>query len=83
VGPERGLRQITRPQWDAILQEARCTILDSLSNDKVDSYVLSESSLFVYSHKMILKTCGTTTLLRCIDMLLEIAKVRAVESGEA
>jgi hypothetical protein len=71
-GPTRGLREITRAQWDTILTAARCTILNSMSNDKCDSYVLSESSLFVYSHKMVLKTCGTTTLLMALEPLLEI-----------
>jgi S-adenosylmethionine decarboxylase len=79
-GPARGLREISRPQWDRILTEARCTILNSLSNDKFDSYVLSESSLFVYPLKLILKTCGTTTLLRALEPLLEIV---AVSSNEA
>lgn len=35
---------------------------------------ISESSMFVYPHKIILKTCGTTTLLLAVSRLLEIAK---------
>lgn len=30
--------------------------------------------MFVYPHKMILKTCGTTTLLLAVKRLLEIAR---------
>ncbi|XP_059670523.1 S-adenosylmethionine decarboxylase proenzyme-like [Cornus florida] len=74
VDPEgRGLRSLSRSQLDEILQPAECTIVSSLSNDHVDSYVLSESSLFVYPYKIIIKTCGTTKLLLAIPSILKLA----------
>ena len=72
-GSDAGMRAVSRLEWDSILDLAQCKILTHESNNFLDSYVLSESSLFVYSHKIVLKTCGTTTLLRCIPALLEAA----------
>ncbi|CAL9179008.1 S-adenosylmethionine decarboxylase proenzyme [Musa acuminata AAA Group] len=74
VDPQgRGLRAISRAQIDSILDLARCTIVSQLSNKDFDSYVLSESSLFVYPYKIILKTCGTTKLLLSIPRILDLA----------
>ena len=78
-----GLRSLTKSQLDEILAPAECTIVSSLANDNVDSYVLSESSLFVYAYKIIIKTCGTTKLLLAIPPILKLAesislKVRSV-----
>lgn len=68
-----GLRALTRPQIDSILDAARCTIVSQLSNAEFDSYVLSESSLFIYPLKIVIKTCGTTKLLLAIPPILELA----------
>ncbi|XP_068641514.1 S-adenosylmethionine decarboxylase proenzyme-like [Aristolochia californica] len=68
-----GLRSLSKSQLDEILKPAECTIVASLSNAALDSYVLSESSLFVYPYKLILKTCGTTKLLLSIPPILKLA----------
>lgn len=70
-----GLRALTKPQLDSILSPAQCTIVSSLSNDLLDSYVLSESSLFVYPYKVIIKTCGTTKLLLSIPPILQLSSL--------
>ncbi|KAH0764625.1 hypothetical protein KY285_000496 [Solanum tuberosum] len=53
----KGLRSLSKAQLDEFLGPAECTIVDSLSNECVDSYVLSESSLFIFPYKIIIKTC--------------------------
>ncbi|KAF9122074.1 spermidine resistance protein [Mortierella sp. 14UC] len=49
-------------------------LLNTIQNDCMDAFLLSESSFFVYPHKLILKTCGTTTLLMALPKILEIAQ---------
>eukprot|EP00249_Psilotum_nudum_P001731 c14379_g1_i1 orf=243-512(+) len=57
VDPEgRGLRTLSRAELDRLLQAAQCTIVSELRNNFCDSYVLSESSMFVYPYRIILKT---------------------------
>lgn len=73
--PGAGLRAIAREQLDELMTLAHCCIVSSRSNAHFDAYVLSESSLFVYADKWILKTCGTTRLLQSVPRLLEIAAV--------
>jgi len=66
-------RDISPAEWGYLLQSFGCRILNVEKNDHFDAYLLSESSLFVYSDRVILKTCGTTRLLSCIPTLLQYA----------
>jgi len=80
-GPQHrvGLRRLPRADIDRICARARCTILSSISNRYLDAYVLSESSLFIYPFMLVLKTCGTTTLLRCIGTLIDLGRKLGLE----
>lgn len=74
VNGKIGLRTLAKSDLDLVCKRARCTILSSISNQYLDAYVLSESSLFVYNYMVVVKTCGTTTLLRCLAILIELAR---------
>ncbi|XP_075980783.1 S-adenosylmethionine decarboxylase isoform X2 [Anticarsia gemmatalis] len=68
------LRKITRQQWENVLKIVRCEIISFTQSELVDAYVLSESSMFVSRRRWILKTCGTTTPLRCVRAVLSLAR---------
>ncbi|TDG39480.1 hypothetical protein AWZ03_014098 [Drosophila navojoa] len=68
------LRNITRPAWEELLRHVKCEIISFKKNDLIDAFLLSESSMFVSKRRWILKTCGTTTPLRCLEQLLDLAK---------
>mmetsp|Transcript_5856 Transcript_5856/g.8137 ORF Transcript_5856/g.8137 Transcript_5856/m.8137 type:complete len:455 (+) Transcript_5856:62-1426(+) len=74
-----GLRSLSRNELDILCTKASCSIISCISNGHMDAYVLSESSLFVYKHRLVMKTCGTTTLLRCLGTLLEFADKAGME----
>jgi len=74
-----GLRALSRDQLDHLCTKAKCSIVSKVSSSYMDAYVLSESSLFIYKYKYIMKTCGTTTLLRCLDSLLLFADKLGLE----
>lgn len=68
-----GLRLLSFDSLEQVLREVQCTVVSAVGNHYFDAYVLSESSLFVYPTKIIIKTCGTTQLLKSIRPLLHHA----------
>lgn len=78
TAPANGLKSVPADTWVAMLDMVNCKILSVLKSEAVDAYLLSESSMFVFPHKLILKTCGTTTLLLGLQRMLHIA---AAHSG--
>jgi S-adenosylmethionine decarboxylase len=77
-----GLRSVDRKVWDEMLALVKCNVLNVSSSRFFDGYVLSESSMFVWNTKLVLKTCGTTTLLKALPRLLTIAKEVGFEEVE-
>ncbi|TKY72072.1 S-adenosylmethionine decarboxylase proenzyme 4 [Spatholobus suberectus] len=69
-----GLRKLDFECIQQTLQAVQCTVVSAVGNSYFDAYVLSESSLFVYPTKIIIKTCGTTQLLKSITPLIFYAQ---------
>ncbi|KAI5839489.1 S-adenosylmethionine decarboxylase [Morchella snyderi] len=80
---QNGLKYITKERWEQMLDIVKCKVLSVVKNDNVDAYLLSESSMFVFPHKVILKTCGTTTLLNGLPEMLRIAAEAGFNNGGA
>lgn len=76
AGPA-GLKAVSCDTWKEMLDLVNCKVLSVIESEHVDAYLLSESSMFVFPHKVVLKTCGTTTLLLGLPRMLEIAALDA------
>jgi len=71
----QGFRKISTEEWNQVLHVADCLVLsDSTQSSAINSYILSQSSLFVTPFRVVLKTCGTSSLLHVIPLLMEHAK---------
>lgn len=83
------LRDHSDEQWSAILQHASCSILSKIScgdcakkksRRGCTAFVLSESSLFVYDRRIVLKTCGQTSPIHVLPSLFELAETKSVRA---
>jgi S-adenosylmethionine decarboxylase len=71
------LRSLDRTFWLGLVAASNADILSSISNEYCDAYLLSESSLFVWDDRIVMLTCGASTLVEsacyCIEHLSEQA----------
>lgn len=72
----------SRLQGPQCRQKRRCRRLPPQVHHPLALLICSESSLFVFPHKLILKTCGTTTLLAGISPILELAHKAGFTYGD-
>lgn len=55
--------------WKGIVAKANAQVLSTISNDSMDAYLLSESSLFVTDSWLTMITCGRTDLVAAVSQL--------------
>ena len=60
--------------WEKLCKKAEAHIVSRFSNSFGDSYILSESSLFVWDHRLLLLTCGRTPLVKALISLIKTFK---------
>lgn len=70
--PQADLRSNADGRWNRVVNSSGAEIISSKSNSYLDAYLLSESSLFVWADRILMITCGQTTLLNSIPEILGI-----------
>uniref|UniRef100_A0A2I3H0J8 Adenosylmethionine decarboxylase n=1 Tax=Nomascus leucogenys TaxID=61853 RepID=A0A2I3H0J8_NOMLE len=71
----RSEREPPRPaKWDILLKDVQRSMISVTKTDNQEAYVVSESSMLVSKKRFILKTRGTTLLLKALVPLLKLAR---------
>lgn len=68
-------RQLPRSFWANLVACAKAEILSEICNADCDAYLLSESSLFVWDSRVLILTCGNSTLISAAISLLNFIGV--------
>ena len=71
LSPGDSLRKIDQSFWIEIVESSGAQILSSIHNDYLSSYLLSESSLFVWDDRIVMITCGETKLIQAVHTFLK------------
>lgn len=72
------LRLLGSDFWTQIVSLAKADIISVIDNQHCDAYLLSESSLFVWDNRIVMLTCGLSTLIDSLLALLEHIGVKNV-----
>ena len=71
-GPIEGIRDNADGRWHRVVRACRAEILSVVRTERLDAYLLSESSLFVWPDRVLMITCGQTILTRSVPVILDI-----------
>lgn len=74
----KGLRSNADGRWSRVVAASRADILSRVSTETMDAYLLSESSLFVWDDRVLMITCGRTTLVRAVPEIVRIVGMENV-----
>lgn len=72
--PVTGLRDNSDGRWDRVVEASRSRVLSVMKTSLLDAYLLSESSLFVWDDRVLMITCGRTTLIRALPVILSFVR---------
>jgi S-adenosylmethionine decarboxylase len=67
-----GLRQNRDGRWDRVVRASGASVISTACTETLDAYLLSESSLFVWEDRILMITCGQTSLVEALPVILEI-----------
>lgn len=76
--PRPGLRANADRRWERVVAASGAEIISRISTNQLDAYLLSESSLFVWDDRVLLITCGQTTLVDAVPVLLGFLSRREI-----
>jgi len=74
-----GLRDNHGQRWDGVVRACGATIIKSTRTPQLDAYLLSESSLFVWDSRILLITCGQTTPVTALPVILEFVDRESID----
>jgi S-adenosylmethionine decarboxylase len=66
------LRSNVDGRWNRVVKASKARIISKASTGCLDAYLLSESSLFVWPDRVVMITCGTTTLTKAFPDIIRI-----------
>jgi S-adenosylmethionine decarboxylase len=73
------LRNLGDRYWNQLVELAGAKVLSTLKTPLSTAYLLSESSLFVFDDRVIMITCGQTTLARSLVALLKKIPIEKID----
>ncbi len=64
------LKDIDDSFWATLVEQCHAKILSTISNQTCKAFLLSESSLFVWSDRIVILTCGVTKLVNSVEYFI-------------
>lgn len=65
--------------WQEMVDCCNARIISTISNQDCKAFLLSESSLFIWRNKLLILTCGVTTLVNSVEFFLQRVKSNMIK----
>lgn len=65
-------------RWTGVIKDCGAEIVSQKRTAGMDAYLLSESSLFVWDDRILMITCGTTSLVNAVPGIIDIVSKESI-----